>query len=64
MEEKLSILKCRNILGDAGKNLSDQEIEVLRDTFTALSDFVIDGEIEKLRLRKNEKTYENQKINP
>lgn len=59
MEEKLSILKCRNILGDAGKNLSDQEIETLRDTFISLSDFVIDGEIEKLRLRKNENKYEH-----
>lgn len=58
MEKELSILKCRRILGDAGKNLSDQEIETLRDTFIALSDFVIDSEIEKLRLKKNENSYE------
>lgn len=54
----LSIPQCRKILGDAGKNLSDREVETLRDTFIALSDFVIDGEIEKLRLIKNENSYE------
>lgn len=61
MEEKLSILKCRKILGEAGRNLSDKEIEVLRDTFIALSDFVIDEEIEKLRLKEIKTKYEKQK---
>ncbi|KKP86748.1 MAG: hypothetical protein UR89_C0015G0011 [Candidatus Roizmanbacteria bacterium GW2011_GWA2_35_8] len=60
----LSITHCRKILGDAGKNLSDREVETLRDTFIALSDFVIDGEIEKLRLKQNAQSYENKKINP
>lgn len=60
----LSISQCKNILGDAGKNLSDREIETLQDTFIALSDFVIDGEIEKLKLIKNENSYENQKTSP
>lgn len=60
----LSIPQCKNILGDAGKNLSDREIETLQDTFIALSDFVIDGEIEKLKLIKNENSYENQKTSP
>lgn len=59
MNNELSIVHCRKILEDAGKNLSDQEIETLRDTFIALSDFVIDGEIEKLRLGKNENKYEH-----
>lgn len=58
MNNELSIAHCRKILGDAGRKLTDQEIEKLRDTFIALSDFVIDGEIEKLRLRKNENSYE------
>jgi len=56
----LSIQHCRRTLGDAGRKLTDQEIETLRDTFIALSDFVIDSEIEKLRLRKNENSYGKQ----
>jgi len=64
MEEKFTVPYCRKILGNAGNKLSDQQLETIRDTFIAFSDYVIDSEIEKLRLRKNEKTYENQKINP
>lgn len=63
MEEKFTISHCRKILGVAGNRLSDQEVETIRDTFIAFSDYVIESEIEKLRLRKNENTYENQKIN-
>lgn len=59
MEEKFTVSHCRKILEDAGRKLTDHEIETLRDTFIALSDFVIDDEIEKLRLGKNEKTYEH-----
>lgn len=58
MDTIISINKCRQILGDAGKNLSDKKIEELRDTFIALSDFVIDGEIEKLKLKKIDTKYE------
>lgn len=61
---KIDIGYCRKILGDAGKNLSDREIEELRDTFIALSDFIIDSEVEKLRLKQNAQSYENQKISP
>ena len=62
--EKFTVTYCRRILGDAGRNLGDKEIEAIRDTFIALSDFVIDSEVEKLRLKQNEQSYENQKISP
>ena len=56
----ISVQQCRKILGVAGDKLSDQEIEAIRDTFISFSDFVIDSEIEKLILRKNEHSYEKQ----
>lgn len=54
--EKFTITFCRKILGDAGRNLSDQEIEAIRDTFIALSDFIIDSEVEKFRCKKYERS--------
>jgi len=59
----ISVQNCRKILGDAGKNLKDQEVETIRDTFIAFSDFVIDMEIEKLKLKNYEHQHENANSN-
>ena len=60
--EKFTITYCRKILGDAAKEYDDKGIEEIRDTFIAFSDFVIDGEIDKLKLKQNAHAYEKQKI--
>ena len=60
--EKFTITYCRKILGEVGKAYSDSEIEEIRDTFIAFSDFVIDGEIDRLKLKQNAHAYEKQKI--
>jgi len=60
--EKFTITYCRKILGDAAKEYDDKGIEEIRDTFIAFSDFVIDGEIDRLKLKQNAHAYEKQKI--
>jgi len=60
--EKFTIPYCRKILGDAAKEYDDKGIEEIRDTFIAFSDFVIDGEIDRLKLKQNAHAYEKQKI--
>ena len=60
--EKFTVTFCRKILGDAAKEYDDKGIEEIRDTFIAFSDFVIDGEIDKLKLKQNAHAYEKQKI--
>ncbi|PIQ72310.1 hypothetical protein COY13_03880 [Candidatus Roizmanbacteria bacterium CG_4_10_14_0_2_um_filter_36_35] len=64
MEDKFTVKKCRQILGNVAAGLTDKEIKELKDFYIAFSDYVIDSRLEKLNLRKNEKTYENQKISP
>jgi|YNPBryunderm2012_1023409.scaffolds.fasta_scaffold06292_3 hypothetical protein len=58
----ININQCRKILGDAGKNLSDQEIETMKNTFLAITDLIIDMEINKFKLKKYVNSYENQKV--
>lgn len=53
---KFSINRCRQILGEVGKNLTDKEIEEIRDCFVSLSDFIIEGEIKKLRCKQYERS--------
>jgi hypothetical protein len=59
---EININQCRKILGDAGKNLSDQEIETMKNTFLAITDLIIDMEINKFKLKKYVNSYENQKV--
>jgi hypothetical protein len=49
---EININQCRKILGDAGKNLSDQEIETMKNTFLAITDLIIDIEINIFKLKK------------
>lgn len=60
MNTEFSITKCRQILGDAAKEYDDKCIEEIRDTFIGLANFVIDGEIEKSKLKNYENSYGNQ----
>lgn len=53
---KFSINRCRQILGEVGKNLTDKEIEEIRDCFVSLSDFIIESEINKLRCKQYERS--------
>jgi hypothetical protein len=64
MEDKFTVEKCRQILGNAAAGLNDKEIEELSDFYIAFSDYVIDSRIERLRLNKIENKYENQKASP
>ena len=59
---EININQCRKILGDADKNLSDQEIETMKNTFLAITDLIIDMEINKFKLKKYVNSYENQKV--
>lgn len=54
--EEFSINRCRQILGEVGKNLTDKEIEEIRDCFIALTDLILDCEIKKLICKKNERS--------
>jgi len=56
----ISVQQCREILGDAAKEYDDKGIEEIRDTFIGLANFVIDGEIDKLKLKQNENSYGKQ----
>lgn len=56
----ISITHCREILGDAANEYDDKGIEEIRDTFIGLANFVIDGEIEKSKLKKYENNYGKQ----
>ena len=62
MEAQFSVTRCRQILGDAAKEYDDKGIEEIRDTFIAFSDFVIDSEIDRLKLKQNAHAYEKQQI--
>ncbi len=64
MDESFTIDRCRKILGEAANDMSDKEIEELRDFYIAFSDYVIDSRIERLRLNEIDKKYENQKASP
>ena len=59
---EININQCRKILGDAGKNLSDQEIETMKNIFLAITDLIIDMKISKFKLKKYVNSYENQKV--
>lgn len=53
---EFSINQCREILGEAGKNLTDKEIEEIRDCFIALTDLIIEQEIKKLNVKRYERS--------
>ena len=60
MNTEFSITKCRQILGDAAKEYNDKGIEEIRYTFIGLANFVIEGEIEKCKLKNYENNYGNR----
>ncbi len=43
----LSILECRKILGKIAEEMTDQEIEDLKNYFAAISDLAIDTYLDK-----------------
>lgn len=45
--KKLTVAKCRRLLGDDYASLSDKEIEELRDYLDAIAEIVIDTFIQK-----------------
>lgn len=53
---EFSISQCREILGEVGNNLTDKEVEEIRDCFIALTDLIIEGEIKKLRCKQYERS--------
>lgn len=53
---EFSINQCREILGEVGNNLTDKEVEEIRDCFIALTDLIIEGEIKKLRCKQYERS--------
>ncbi len=55
---EFSINRCREILGPVGKNLTDKEIEEIRDCFVGLSHYIIETEIKKLQSKRYAKQYE------
>ena len=61
---EFTVDRCRKILGKAADEMTDNQIEELRDFYIAFSDFVIDSEIEKSRLKQNAQSYGNKKISP
>lgn len=58
---EFTVGRCRKILGDAAIDMTDKEIEELRDFYIAFSDYIIDSRIERLRLKNNQNLYEKQK---
>ncbi len=60
----LTITYCRKILGEISKNMTDSEIETLRDTFIVLSDLAIDSYLAKRKCISNEQKYENRISKP
>ena len=38
----LSLIKCRELLGDSGKKLSDEQVLALRDQLYVLADVIVD----------------------
>ncbi len=45
----LSIEDCREHLGNDGKDLSDEELEKLRDSLYQLSEIILDDYLESLK---------------
>ncbi len=60
----ISITHCRQILGDAANEFDDKGIEEIRDVFIGLAKLSIDGEIDKLKLKKYENHYGDQLSKP
>ena len=56
----LPISRCRHILNYSASEMSDAEIEELRDMFVVLSDLAIDSYLEK-RNKVNGDVYEKSK---
>ncbi len=53
---EFTIKRCREILGDVAKNLSDKEIEEIRDCFISLTYLIIEQEIKKLNVKRYERS--------
>jgi len=54
----LSVSKARQLLGKVAENMSDKEVEQLRDEMDRLADFVFDTWKESLNLDKQNDTME------
>lgn len=58
----ITLAKCRELLGDAGKDLSDEQVLTLRDRLYALADVVTDMYVERHEARKSESA--NDEVRP
>jgi len=56
MDTEFTVKRCREILGDVAKNLSDKEIEEIKDCFIALTYLIIEQEIKKLNVKRYERS--------
>lgn len=50
----VSVEEAREILGKAGQEYTDDQVEEIINLFVAISDLAIDSYIEKKKLRKEE----------
>ena len=48
----ITLAKCRELLGDSGRGLSDEDLETLRDQLYGLADVVTDIFVEQHSDRK------------
>jgi hypothetical protein len=58
----LSLERCRKILGDRSKNLSDEQVAVLRDSLYSAVNLIFDN-LQKKEMKKNEQ-YQNENVIP
>jgi hypothetical protein len=56
----LTIPKCKDILGEMTKTMTDSDIENLKDIFVVLSDFAIDSFLDKRKVLFKTNEYENK----
>lgn len=56
MDTEFTVKRCREILGDVANNLTDKEIEEIKDCFISLTYLIIEQEIKKLNVKRYERS--------
>ena len=58
----ISLTKFKNVLGDTGQNMTDEEIRSLRDGLDKVADIIFDSWLEKVNSARYMEDYEDNMV--